>query len=87
MIQEIIKKLDEISANPDNEPLYTLGGYIIGTTIIRDDIEELQEQYLGLELIGDLGDELETTVDDDEYAALLFKKFQNALAHFKITIQ
>jgi len=86
MIQEIIKKLDEISANPDNEPLHTLGSYIVGATIIRDDIEELQEQYPGLELIGDLGAELET-LGGSEYEPIVFQEFQNALAHFKTTIQ
>lgn len=83
MIQEIINRLDEISANKDKEPFHVLGGYIVGTTIVRDDIEELDEQYPGLELIGDIGFELETISNDDEYAALLFGQFQNALSYLR----
>jgi hypothetical protein len=86
MIEEIIKKLDKISANKDNEPFHVLGGYIVGATIVRDDIEELDEQYPGLEQIADIGSELELSEHDDSYAALLFKQFQNVLANLKNTL-
>lgn len=85
MIQEIIKTLDDISANKDNQPLYILGGYIVGATIVRDDIDELYIKYPGLEMIADLGADLET-LEDDAYAYTVFKKFQNALMHFKETL-
>ena len=85
MIQEIIKTLDDISANKDNKPLHVLGGYIVGTTIVREDIDELYEEYPYLEVIADLGADLET-LEGDEYAIPVFNQFQNALKHFKETL-
>lgn len=85
MIKEIIQTLDDISANKDNQPLYILGGYIVGATIVRDDIEELYVKYPGLETIADLGADLET-LEDEVYALSVFKEFQNALMHFKDTL-
>lgn len=82
MIQEIIKRLDEISANKDKKPLDIIGGYIVGATIVRDDIEELYKQYPQLETIAELGAELET-LEGSIHAASVFKEFQNALIHFK----
>ena len=87
MIQEIIKTLDEISANKKNEPFHTLGGYIVGTTMVRDDIDDLYQQYPGLEQIADIGSELELSEYDQAYAATLFKQFQNALTHFKQSLK
>ena len=81
MIQEIIKTLDDISANKYNKPLHILGGYIVGATIVRDDIDEIYEQYPYLEIIADLGADLET-LEGDEYAVSVFNQFQNALKHF-----
>jgi len=82
MIQEIIKTLDAISVNKDNEPLCVLGGYIVGATVVRDDIDELYEQYPGLEMIAELGSDLET-LENDRYAKPVFEQFQYALHHFK----
>lgn len=82
MIQEIITTLDEISANKDNKPLHVLGSYIVGITIVRDDIEELYEQYPGLELIAELGAELET-LEGSVHENVVFEQFQNALLQFK----
>ncbi len=85
MIQEIIKRLDEISANKDNKPLYMLGSYIVGATIIREDIDELYEKYPGLENIAELGADLET-LEGSIHEKIVFEQFQNALQNFKQTL-
>lgn len=85
MIQEIITKLEAISANKDNQPLYILGGYIVGATIVRDDIDELYGQYPGLERIAELGAELET-IEDTTIALPIFEEFRSALKHFTDTL-
>jgi len=82
-IKDIIKILEAIAENKDNQPQYILGGYIVGATIIRDDIDELNSRYPELERISELGSELETIEDDNEYAASLFQQFQKALIHLK----
>jgi len=86
MIQEIVDRLDAISSNVNNEPLYILGGYIVGTTIVRDDIDELYEKYPKLEYIAELGAELET-LEETEFAEPIFKRFQIALKQFKETLK
>jgi len=83
MIQDIIKTLETIAENIDSQPLHILGGYIVGATIVRDDIDELNSRYPELERIAELGSELETIEDDNEYAASLFQQFQQALIHLK----
>ena len=83
MIQDIIKTLETIAENIDSQPLHILGSYIVGATIVRDDIDELNSRYPELERISELGAELETIEDDNEYAASLFQQFQQALIHLK----
>jgi len=83
MIQDIIKTLETIAENIDSQPLHILGGYVVGATIVRDDIDELNSRYPELERISELGAELETIEDDNEYAASLFQQFQQALIHLK----
>ena len=39
-IQDIIQRLKVIIENRGNKPLDVLGGYIVGTTLVRDDWEE-----------------------------------------------
>jgi hypothetical protein len=85
MIEEIIQTLDAISANKDNQPLDVLGGYIVGATTVRNDIDELYAKYPGLELIAELGADLETLASS-EHEATVFKEFQNALVYFKGTL-
>jgi len=83
MIEDVVKTLEIIAENKDNQPLHILGGYIVGATIVRDDIDELNSRYPELERIAELGSELETIEDDNEYAASLFQQFQQALIHLK----
>lgn len=85
-INEIIKTLDVISENKDNKLLYILGGFIVGATIVRDDIDDLYIQYPGLESIAELGAELET-LEDNALATPVFKQFQDSLAYFKKHIE
>ena len=85
-INEIIKTLDVISENKDNKLLYILGGFIVGATIVRDDIDDLYIQYPGLESIAELGAELET-LEDNALAIPVFKQFQDSLAYFKKHIE
>lgn len=82
MIQEIIKTLEEISENKNEQPLYVLGGYIVGATLVRNDADELFRQYPLLEPIAELGAELET-LEGDTYAMPMFKEFQHILDQLK----
>ena len=75
MIRDIIATLENISDNKDNQPLYVLGGYIVGATLVRSDYEKIITEYPELE-----------TLEDDEYADTLFRQFQHALVDFKQTI-
>jgi len=86
MIHDIIKRLDEISANKDHKPLDVLGSYIVGATMARDDIEELYAQYPTLETIAELGAELETLAGSI-HEVTVFKQFQNSLALLKQSLK
>ena len=85
MIRDIIATLENISNNEDNQPLYTLGGYIVGATLVRDDYEKIIADYPLVESIAELGAELET-LENDEYANTVFRQFQHALANLKQTV-
>ena len=86
MIQNIITTLDNISNNTDDKPLYLLGGYIVGATLVRDDIEELREQYPLLEVISELGAELET-IENNKEAKPIFDEFQHTLLKLKKSLK
>jgi len=58
-INDICKRLQKILANKDDESPETLGGYIVGCTIIPDDIEAYYVDYPVLDEIADLGSDLE----------------------------
>lgn len=81
-MQDIIKRLETISSNQNAQPLYVLGGYIVGATLAKDGIEILFEQYPLLEKIAELGADLET-LENDELAIPVFEEFQRALLHLK----
>jgi hypothetical protein len=59
-INKIIERIEEILLNPANEPIDMLGSYIVGATIVRDDIGRYYEKYPLLERVADLGADLET---------------------------
>ena len=85
VIRDIIARLENISDNKDKQPLYVLGGYIVGATLVRGDYEKIITEYPAVETIAELGAELET-LEDDEYADTLFRQFQHALVDLKQTI-
>ena len=82
VIQDTLTTLQNISENKDNEPLYVLGGYIVGATIVRDDIEAIYEQYPLLEIIAELGADLET-LENNEDALPVFEEFIYVLGRLK----
>lgn len=85
MIQDIITTLENISNNKENQPLYILGGYIVGATLVRDDYEDIIADYPSLEVIAELGAELET-LENMEDANPIFEQFQRALIDLKRTV-
>lgn len=82
MITEIVKTIDDILKNEKNQPLYVLGGYIVGATIVKDGIEEVYKEYPLLEEIAELGADLET-MEDDTYALPVFQEIQEKFAALK----
>lgn len=85
MIQDIITTLENISNNKENQPLYILGGYIVGATLVRDDYEDIITDYPSLEVIAELGAELET-LENMEDANPIFEQFQRTLIDLKRTV-
>lgn len=85
MIQDIITTLENISNNKENQPLYILGGYIVGATLVRDDYEDIIADYPSLEVIAELGAELET-LENMEDANPIFEQFQCTLIDLKRTV-
>lgn len=85
MIQDIITTLENISNNKENQPLYILGGYIVGATLVCDDYEDIIADYPSLEVIAELGAELET-LENMEDANPIFEQFQRTLIDLKRTV-
>ena len=85
MIQDIITTLENISNNKENQPLYILGGYIVGAPLVRDDYEDIIADYPSLEVIAELGAELET-LENMEDANPIFEQFQRTLIDLKRTV-
>ena len=86
VIKDILANLEAISQNRNNEPLHVLGGYIVGATIVRDDIEELYRSYPQFEIIAELGADLET-LQDDALAKPVFEEFRQRLHEFATQLQ
>lgn len=82
IMQEILMKLEAIASNKKNEPLYVLGGYIVGATILRDDAEQLFNRYPALRELSELGADLETLTKESD-AKPVFKEFKEKLAVLK----
>lgn len=62
-VKIIINQISDILKNPKNESPDKLGSYIVGATIVREDIEEYYKKYPLLEEIAELGADLETLAD------------------------
>ena len=76
---EIVDQIEGILRNPRNEPADMLGSYIVGATIARDDIEQYYEQCPRLEIVAELGADLETsggTSYADEVLAKIHENFR-----------
>lgn len=56
----IIIRLESILQNSQNEPADMLGSYIVGATLVRDDIKQYFNEYPLLERVAELGADLET---------------------------
>lgn len=74
-IRQIINRLSVILAHSDKTPTNIIGGYIVGATIVRDDIDKYNKKYPLLEVIGELGAELET-IKDADYAKRLLERIK-----------
>ncbi len=59
-ILNIISRIEYILQNLHGEPSNMLGSYIVGATIVRDDVEEYYKRYPLLEKIAEWGADLET---------------------------
>lgn len=81
-IQDIIRQLDDIVQNKSDKPLDQLGSYIVGATLVRDDIEEYYSDYPLLGDIAELGAELETLAGTD-YAPQVFAQIEQKLNELK----
>lgn len=81
-ITPIIARLQEILDNAHNNSPDVIGGFIVGATIVRDDIDSLYDQYPDLEEIAEFGAELET-VRDIHYANELLRKIRVKLDNLK----
>jgi hypothetical protein len=64
-IVAIVDRIEKILQNPRGESIDMLGSYIVGATIIRDDIEDYYTKYPLLEKIAELGADLETLGNSD----------------------
>ena len=58
-ISDIYTCLQDILANEKNDAPETLGAYVVGCTIVPDDIESYYKEYPILEEIAELGSDLE----------------------------
>lgn len=83
---QIIERIEEILRNEHNEPAYMLGGYIVGATIVRDDIDKYYKKYPLLETIAELGADLETTNKDDEIALQVLEEIRDKFAILKQSV-
>ena len=75
-IVEVVNRIEDILKNPKDEPADTLGSYIVGATLVRDDIEQYFEKYPLLENIAELGADLETQAGT-EYAKDILAEIEN----------
>ncbi len=64
-IQDIFTRIEQILTNKEGEPLSQLGSYIVGCTVVLDNIDDYYKKYPLLEEIAELGSELE--VQDERY--------------------
>ena len=62
-LNEIVKRIEQILLNENNDSLDTLGSYIVGATIVRDDYDFYKNKYQLLDEIAELGADLETIKD------------------------
>lgn len=81
-INGIFNRLVGIMSNSHNESLDKLGSYIVGCTIVLDDIDEYYKDYPVLEEVAELGAELET-VSDRQYQIELLDKIKAKLVLLK----
>ncbi len=86
IMQDIIAALNTIAQNKENKPLYVLGGYIVGATLVREDFESLSQEHALLGTLSELGAELET-IEDDSEALPIFKEFQNELSKLQQSLE
>lgn len=66
-IQSIISRIEDILQNSRGVSPDLIGSYIVGATIVRDDIDQYYKKYPLLEKVAELGADLET-LGDSKYA-------------------
>jgi hypothetical protein len=71
----IVNRIQDILDASETTSPEIIGGYIVGTTIVRDDIDTFYKEYPILEEIAELGAELETARDQD-YGNELLEQIQ-----------
>lgn len=85
-VEAIIVRIEEILSNPSNEQADRLGSYIVGATLVQDDIEPVFEAYPLLEKIAELGADLETQ-GGTPYADTILEEIKTAFVELKQDIQ
>lgn len=81
-VEKVILRIEEILSNPNDEPLDRLGSYIVGATLVREDIEPIFEACPPLEKIAELGADLETQ-GGTEYASKIFDEIERLFDELK----
>jgi len=77
-IEIIISAIDKILHQTGHKSADEIGSYIVGATIVRDDIDDYYKKYPLLEEVAELGAELETIKDSylaQDKLAEIKKKF------------
>lgn len=84
-ILNIISRIENILQNPRGETADMLGSYIVGATIVRDDIEQYYKKYPLLEEVAELGADLET-LGDSKHAEVVLNEINEKFRILKNTI-
>jgi hypothetical protein len=83
-ITDIYNRLVEILENKDNESPERLGSYIVGCTIVLDDIDKYFGKYPILSDIADLGSDLE--INNTESSTTSLAKIKSMLEKLKSSL-
>lgn len=85
-IQNIINRIEEILQNSRDVSPDMIGSYIVGATIVRDDIEEYYKKYPLLEKIAEQGADLET-MGNSKHAEIVLNDIRENFRILKNMVQ